>query len=490
MSYNFCMKEILFKIGKIVGTLFLVFIFSAFIRILFKASNVEAESLVFHPQFCLGGWEKPQNASGENSLGDSAAESDFNLSNSAYLSSGVASQIFCGYFPIEAKDRLPKEVSISFNWVAKSKVSEIPSTVIIIPKAEDLPQVKIEEQMGEKDIKQEIKQEVNQEVQQEIKEDVVEEVKVQTPPVQPEIPTETSTPSTVESNLQSFLNLFAKEVFAQDAQFGQEFMDVSYSVDGIRWISVGKVGVNNLKNYKVTIPVSSWEELDKIQIMLNVIPTIEEKPDVYLDGMSLVVDYDRPFAEAANDTIEDTASAVVSTLDAVGEKIVSIVTIMDVPKEPEVIKPKEPIIVKEKKLIFETFGTTQNSNTNLPWYSDEFRDKVKSEGPFSNSPMIEKKEDGKSLKISGSCSEKYFVVLLWKEADDYKNRPGSFISNFADICVSGTFSYDLKSISKDTKEGDYFLLIAEEDESNPWVPRSALIPIRIGSVIEEKIITE
>jgi hypothetical protein len=91
------------------------------------------------------------------------------------------------------------------------------------------------------------------------------------------------------------------------------------------------------------------------------------------------------------------------------------------------------------------------------------------------------------MTVSGSCFEKYFVILIWKNSSDYIDRPGSFSKNIAELCNNGSFVYDLKNLSTDIPDSNYFLMIAEEDDKNPWVPKSQLIPINISSVIEERV---
>src|SRR6185503_6362696 len=58
--------------------------------------------------------------SGQATPEGSMNEQDFTLDNSAYLASGIAAQIFCGYFPIEEREEQPKEVSINFNLMMKN----------------------------------------------------------------------------------------------------------------------------------------------------------------------------------------------------------------------------------------------------------------------------------------------------------------------------------------------------------------------------------
>lgn len=454
------------------------------LRFLLKASSVSASDLYYHPQFCAGGWQNPHFATGDPQNFSSKSVSDFDNSNSAYLESGVASQIFCGFFPVDSREEAPGEVRLRFHWMMDFGGNFIPSTVQYSNPENDSsndsvqssesPQVPSEPEVGE--ISPEPVQEKN------LEEESSEE------PIPESTPEPTSNPTVEEevTLLDRFIKTLFKTAEAQGLGSSEDYLSISYSLDGVRWIMVGRVNHNNWQDLSVSIPISSWEDLSQIQVMLNALPTLGSKPGVYLDGISLEIEYDRPFTEAVTETVEDTTATVITALDLVAEQITQFFSGEEAPKQQE----KEPLIVKERKLTFSLSEGKINTTRSLPWYSNEFRDKVSVRGDNGNIPKIEIEEDGKSMVISGECEESLFVVLLWKNQDDYINKPGSFASNFADHCYDGVYRYDLKNLSNEIDDGPYYLLVASEDETNPWVPASALVPINISSIIEEKVIEE
>ncbi len=468
------------RILKGVSIILVVFVFALALRVVSKASNVSASGLFYHPQFCAGGWENPHLGAKDPDVGDDTSESAYTLNNSAYLVSTVAAQIFCGFFPIEERSEPPKEVSVTFHWAMKyGAVSE--PTPAVTPEPSPSP--------------------------------AASEGEAPTPPPAPAptpepLPTPTPTPepepaptpapapepapaptpesSPAESSgepLSWWQSLLAEKVYAQSIGINEDFLSVSYSIDGVRWNLIGKVSAFNWRNFTAKIPLTSWEDLQKIQIMVNVLPTVGGKPDIYLDGINLTVDYDQPLAEVVGDALDNTAAAVVTLLDDTTETIVNLFVQEPVPVAP--VAP-EPVIVKEKKLRFALGGDVIPTTAALPWYNNEFRAAMKGRGG-SLVPNLTEGEEGRSLVVSGACADEYVAVLIWKGPEDYIERPGSFASNFAHECEQGRYSYDLKSISTEIPDGTYYLLVASEDTSNPWVPASALVPITVSSFIEETI---
>lgn len=463
--------------NRLLTTLVILVVSIFLLRILFIASEAQAESVIFHPNFCLGGWEKPQSASGEPQLGEGSESSEYNVDNSAYLESGVAAQIFCGYFPVENREKPPRSVKVSFNWMMKGNIPNPISPITTPTPTVNNNEGKIEE------VVENLEENIEPEPEATSSVEVIEESAPIEEPAQPaEEPIQTEPQTQTESSL---LNLFlTQRALAQTIDTGS-FIDVSYSIDGIRWISVGKVNSTNWQNYAVDIPVNSWNDLDKIQVMLNIIPTVDSKPDIYLESMNLEVNYDETLIEMAKDGLEQTASVATAVTNAVTQTIITIISPATIVQAPL----PEPVVVKEKNLLFNISKESIATKTNIPWYTNEFREDVSKFGPFYNSPDVEVSDEGKSLTVSGSCSEKYFVILLWKSKTDYIERPGSFAWNFADECQNGNFSYDLKSISKDIPDGTYYLMFAVENEDDPWVPNSALLPIEVTHVIEEKTVS-
>jgi hypothetical protein len=106
----------------------------------------------------------------------------------------------------------------------------------------------------------------------------------------PLVASDTASSTDVASSTAS-TTIFVAPVAAPD----ENFLDVSYSVDGQTWISIGKVNVNNWKQFTVTLPVSNWNDLQNLQIRVEGIPTTQEIiPPIYLDGMFVEVSYNAP----------------------------------------------------------------------------------------------------------------------------------------------------------------------------------------------------
>lgn len=84
-----------------------------------------------------------------------------------------------------------------------------------------------------------------------------------------------------------------------------------------------------------------------------------------------------------------------------------------------------------------------------------------------------------TMHLSGACSNTYFVVLLFRNQDDYARDPHSYVINKAFPCENGTFAYQVSDLP-DTLSGTYYLLIGEEGEKGPWAPITGLTEVTIN----------
>jgi hypothetical protein len=71
----------------------------------------------------------------------------------------------------------------------------------------------------------------------------------------------------------------------------KNLLDVRYSTDGENWKSLGTIGESNWQEVQLAVPITSWEELKVLQISVVSLPVSDIEPVVYLDGMSLTVNY-------------------------------------------------------------------------------------------------------------------------------------------------------------------------------------------------------
>lgn len=85
-----------------------------------------------------------------------------------------------------------------------------------------------------------------------------------------------------------------------------------------------------------------------------------------------------------------------------------------------------------------------------------------------------------TVSVSGQCSDKYFVVLLFKNANDYADDPRSYIFNSAYPCENGSFSYQISELPGNLPNGAYYMLIGQEGDRSTWTPITSLTEITIN----------
>ncbi len=84
-----------------------------------------------------------------------------------------------------------------------------------------------------------------------------------------------------------------EEEVEEDGSVSDEpLYEVFINTGGEDWISVGTVGYDNWKNYTISLPIYSWQDVANLQIEIRSLPTLDALPVVYLDGMVLEVTYD------------------------------------------------------------------------------------------------------------------------------------------------------------------------------------------------------
>ncbi|MEK7608468.1 MAG: hypothetical protein AAB495_02730 [Patescibacteria group bacterium] len=88
------------------------------------------------------------------------------------------------------------------------------------------------------------------------------------------------------------------------------FLRVSYSLDGTNWFSLADVSREMLAQLTVSIPLTSWSDLKKLQIGIEGVPAaLPVLPRVLLDGMLLEVHYEIPPLFTNNEPDEDIVPA-------------------------------------------------------------------------------------------------------------------------------------------------------------------------------------
>lgn len=72
----------------------------------------------------------------------------------------------------------------------------------------------------------------------------------------------------------------------------RNILTIRYSMDGGPWLILGIIGESSWQAAQFDIPFTSWEDLNSLQISFTSISVSDIAPVVYLDGISLAVDYE------------------------------------------------------------------------------------------------------------------------------------------------------------------------------------------------------
>jgi hypothetical protein len=298
------------------------------LSILSVSFHTEANVATFYPKSCLGGWENVAGAEGEADVKDTDDLKSFTKQNSAVLKDSTA-EIFCGGFEGEVpEDATPKRFSIMLSWsvddgtlvhdepapfetVPEENTSPEPSPEPTSPpdplpstgEGEEIPTTNVEEITVEEgpDIPLPLPIESNDENAffQIIPKALAQEESVVAEPA-PEIPTETlpveNTSETTEEV--SEVENPSSEVIVEEAESSpvaqDNFMEIRYTLDGKEWKSLAMISKSDWQKGEFDISDSAlegWADLSLLQISLTPIVTIDTSPVVYLDAISLNVEY-------------------------------------------------------------------------------------------------------------------------------------------------------------------------------------------------------
>ncbi len=465
---------------SVIGGLCLLFVAAVIGKVAIKPLAAEAATSILAPKSCLGGWSNPNNATGPGTLSDADPATAYNADNSAFLASAVSSQIFCGYFDTDPHAHAPTRVTVKFRWATKQiqvpveeSLSSSSGTVIatstgLSPVSTSTPPAPAPQAPATPDL-------APASGSAPTSTEATSSAPAQpapapdassTPPAAASMPEAPSAPEASTSPAgfiwESLLGLAAETAHAAgpDApQSANPFLQISYSTDGVRWTVIGTVGSDNFAGYQVDIPVASWADVASLQIMVSVLPNVDKKPDIYLESMSANIDYNRTLGEVVSDSVDAAADA----LDAAVAKVL--------PKdEPQA--PREVAITKKKLVFSEGRGSVQT--------------------PYAPHTDIKAhvSSDGSSLTVSGRCSSKYYVILVFRNLSDFALRPTSALVNGAWECENGSFSYDASTLSADLKSGRYYIVTGEEEDTGPWKLASHVFPVDILATTTTEVIQQ
>ncbi len=508
--------------------LLVFFVVAVFVRLATRGDIAQADSALYNPSYCLGAWGNPTGASGAPQAKTGDPLHQFPPEQAAYLAPDSVSLIFCGYFNVEAKDNAPKSARVSFVWAhdgssASAPVSEHEDPII---NTEETIEIQSEthtvsdpatepSQADSADAQSSETVTVDETTIQPPEESDTEkggvEESVSSPEMQSEThepgpapqpssptgesPSQTDTPAPVVESapaawltiIGNILSLTATEAYATE-EAEHAFLKVSYSFDGVRWFTAGQAHTGNWDTFSVDIPATSWEDLHNLQIMI--LPLPGERPSIYLDAIELSVENDLTLIETALEGAEATLAvvdAVADSLIAVTEDLTHVfvteetnqLAAVDVSQTQESIEEPPVPAHKETRLAFSLAGPSIKATRNLAWYDPEFAATLTDE-PELVDPKVSI-TDG-VMTVSGQCTREFFVVLFTKNVDDYTALPPRLASNYAASCVNNSFSYTVTHLPANTHEGPYYLLLAEQDATTPWVPLSNLQPVTLSRV--------
>lgn len=464
--------------------------------ILGSSQLVKADLFYFYSPLCLGSWANVQNVEGEPQVPQGGSANDFDNSNSAILKNS-GGQIFCGKFE---SSNLPegnmREVSVRLSLAVQEDkpVQFVPqdwdngnildseieqSGTFIIPEPE-LPKAESEVETSPEMPAIEPESSSSPELQQEIP-----KVIIPSPEPESSIQSEPSSSLFIPSEVSP--RFFGRALLARarlltgsNTTHAQEvpqeapsevplnlddLLSVRYTLDGETWDELGRITLSNWNNPSFKVPISSLDQVSQLQIGLMSLPTIYNAVSIYLDSIWLEAEYDSGFVSFVKDT---------------SETIFETVTLRNFTDDAEMVpfpEPKETRPVKIKEYNFNV-GRSEKVDGVLKWYT---REDIQKLDKFLNNKKarnieVSTKDGSQNLVISGSCQDKFYVVLLYRNREDYSKNPSSAVYNSAFECT-GTINHRLET--ENLIGGNYWLLIGEQRDTGTWVPISDLREISL-----------
>lgn len=316
----------------------------------FSPEYAKARMSTFFPTTCLGGWDSPENAEGEPKVTDGDIKK-FNVENSAVLRNKV-STIFCGKFDGEIPQYASStRVSLKLSWATKplsipesvlpetvtnSVFEETPSvassTVATTTTPEIVPEIATTTEQAEPAVATtteemeptvatstvpEISTSTNNGLEANIIQSITASSTETVIPVIVPIPEEVVAPSSEPATTTEPVSLLekAKEFFAfatpahaQETEVtvtditsttsipvANELFIIKYTLDGTTWTKLATITTANFYKESFDIPaevLARIADIKKLQIAIESKPWSDAEQDVYLDGMSVEIEYE------------------------------------------------------------------------------------------------------------------------------------------------------------------------------------------------------
>jgi hypothetical protein len=136
------------------------------------------------------------------------------------------------------------------------------------------------------------------------------------------------------------------------------------------------------------------------------------------------------------------------------------------------------VLTPTKEYTFALSGESIATQQTPDWNQGDASSTPDADATVSATPSLDT-TGANTLTVSGQCSDPYFVVLLYKNEEDYNENPSSYIFNKAYPCENGEYSYAISQLPFNLKSGRFYLLVAGQGATGSWKPITALIPVGI-----------
>jgi len=198
-------------------------------------------------------------------------------------------------------------------------------------------------------------------------------------------------------------------------QLLDDFFEVLYSLNGESWQLLANVSEKNFDNLSIDLPIDSWESVDSLQIMINVLPFPGQLPQIFLDSMWLEAEYKK--------------------IDRLGNEIASSSFVINsIHKKYDNMEPSVAQGIQDKYLY-------TNASV-IHWMGD-----IDGDGSDDFSISEEDQEGNKELNIySGSSGKKIYTHQL-------NSRHLGIATGLGDINNDGISDYVILDPSFSTGEG-------------------------------------
>lgn len=96
-------------------------------------------------------------------------------------------------------------------------------------------------------------------------------------------------------------------------------------------------------------------------------------------------------------------------------------------------------------------------------------------------PTISADNTNGVLNVSGSCTDKYYAILVFKNPEDYERDRNAYIVNRSYPCTTGSFSVTLSDLPPTLPDGTYYVMVGSQGDWGPWTPITGLSEVQINN---------